>query len=77
VIDALFTLLRIHLIIILWVFCCFGFLALVSISIYLLLHYLYRGEQGDPQKTPLGSGNTLPTVRRSAWAPFAVFTISW
>jgi hypothetical protein len=44
-IDALFTLLRIHLIIILWVLCWFGFLALVSISIYLLLHYLYRAEQ--------------------------------
>lgn len=44
-IDALFTLLRIHLTIILWVFCWFGILAVLSISIYLLLHYLYRGEQ--------------------------------
>jgi len=43
--DALFTLLGIHLIIILWVFCGIGFLAVLSISIYLLLRYLYRGEQ--------------------------------
>jgi hypothetical protein len=50
-IDALFTLLRIHLIIILWVLCWFGFLALVSISVYLLLHYLYVGEQWVLKKT--------------------------
>jgi hypothetical protein len=44
-IDAFFTLLRIHLVIVLWVFCWIGILALVSISVYLLLHYAYRGEQ--------------------------------
>jgi hypothetical protein len=44
-IDALFTVFRIHLTIILSVFCWFGFLAVLSISVYLLLHYLYRGEQ--------------------------------
>jgi hypothetical protein len=45
VVDSLLTLLRIHLMIILWVFCFFGFVALLAFSIYTLLHYLYLGEQ--------------------------------
>jgi hypothetical protein len=44
-IEGLFTLLKINLIVVLWVLSFFAFLAVVSLSIYFLLHYLYVGEQ--------------------------------
>ena len=44
--EALFTLLRIHLTMPPWLPCWFAFLAALSISVHLLLHYGY----GDAQR---------------------------
>lgn len=43
--GGLLILLKIHFMILLWLICFFGLLAASAVTVYLILHYLYVGEQ--------------------------------
>ena len=58
----LLILLKIHFMILLWLICFFGLLAASAVTVYLILHYLYVGEQRVVfGSCPEVGGISLPT----------------
>lgn len=43
--SGLLVLPKIHFMILLWLICFFGLLAVAAVTVYLILHYVYFGEQ--------------------------------